>query len=202
MLRGHWENLSDAERLLQIDRIVLSANRQHRLVEDLLMLARLDTEVPAMQVTSMLLDPLVSRAADDIRMIYRNQVIHLKGESGTQVLADPERVTQIMVNLLDNAAKYSPEGSPIHVSWHRDDAMVLVKVRDEGEGVPEHTRPYLFTRFGRGKGSRIRAGHVGTGLGLYLSRRLAEAMNGSLDLEATGPIGSIFTLRLPGAPGY
>jgi len=70
-------------------------------------------------------------------------------------------------------------------------------VRDRGPGIPEAHRGVLFTRFGRVPGSRIRAGHVGTGLGLYLSRQLAEAMGGTLDLEATGPQGSTFALRLP-----
>jgi signal transduction histidine kinase len=70
-------------------------------------------------------------------------------------------------------------------------------VRDEGPGVPEEGRERLFTRFGRLQGSTTRAGRVGTGLGLYISRGLAEAMGGDLDLETTGPEGSTFRLRLP-----
>ena len=75
--------------------------------------------------------------------------------------------------------------------------MVVVRVRDHGPGIPEEGRSILFSRFGRVPGSRMRAGHVGTGLGLYLGRAYAEAMGGTLDLESTGEEGSTFCLRLP-----
>jgi signal transduction histidine kinase len=78
--------------------------------------------------------------------------------------------------------------------------MVVVRVVDQGSGVPEEGRDQLFTRFGRVPGSRMRAGHVGTGLGLYLSREMAEAMGGGLDLETTGSTGSVFRLRLVAHP--
>ena len=70
-------------------------------------------------------------------------------------------------------------------------------MRDYGPGIPEEGRNVLFTRFGRIPGSRMRAGHAGTGLGLYLGRAYVEAMGGTLDLEETGESGSTFCLRLP-----
>jgi protein-histidine pros-kinase len=76
----------------------------------------------------------------------------------------------------------------------------VARVRDRGPGIAEQDRAMLFTRFGRLPGSRIRAGHVGAGLGLHISRGLAEAMSGELDLEASSPGGSTFRLRLPPAP--
>lgn len=75
--------------------------------------------------------------------------------------------------------------------------MGVIRVRDHGPGIQEAGRDTLFTRFGRMPGSHVRAGHVGTGLGLYLGRHLAEAMDGELTLESTGPGGSTFALRLP-----
>ena len=98
---------------------------------------------------------------------------------------------------MDNAAKYSAEGSPIVVSWEPDGGCAILRVRDYGPGIPKQGREGLFTRFGRIAGSRTRAGRVGTGLGLYLGRQLAEAISGSLDLETTGPEGSTFRLCLP-----
>jgi signal transduction histidine kinase len=113
------------------------------------------------------------------------------------VWADPGRVVQVLANLLDNAAKYSPEGSVIAVSWAQEDAHVAVRVRDHGSGIPDRGSHLLFTRFGRIAGIPIRAGRLATGLGLYVSRSLAQAMGGEIDLESTGPSGSVFRLRLP-----
>jgi signal transduction histidine kinase len=197
LLEAHWEQMSEATRRERIGRIVQAANRLHRQVEDLLLISRVETErlVPV----SMPLDlaPLLAQAVAEVQAHYRGQAIVLEGPPEVRVRADPTRTIQVLVNLLDNAAKYSPEGSPIAVTWQRAGAMIVVRVADQGPGVPEQGRDQLFTRFGRFPGSRIRAGRVGTGLGLYLSRRLAEAMGGDLDLEATGPEGSTFRLRLP-----
>jgi len=87
------------------------------------------------------------------------------------------------------------------VRWAQDDHVVVVDVQDAGPGIPEASRAILFTRFGRVPGSRVRAGHVGTGLGLYLSREYAQSMGGELDLHASGATGSTFRLRLPLAGG-
>jgi len=124
---------------------------------------------------------------EEIRTNYQSQGIDLEGPGNLQVLADPDRALQILLNLIDNAAKYSPEGSPIRVTWKREGTNAIVRVRDGGIGVSEEGQEYLFTRFGRVPGSRIRAGHVGTGLGLYLARSFARAMHGEVELDSTGP---------------
>jgi signal transduction histidine kinase len=117
-----------------------------------------------------------------------------------RVLADPARLVQVLTNILDNAAKYSPEGSAIEVRWHVDAKRATVHVRDHGPGIPAEARQRLFTRFGRLPGSVMRAGRSGTGLGLFLARQLTGAMGGSLDLADSGPHGSTFRLQLPLAP--
>ena len=108
---------------------------------------------------------------------------------------DAEWLVRILVHLLDNATKYS-EGRPVVVSWEAEGELAVVRVHDQGPGIPEQGRELLFTCFGRNAG-RIRAGRVGTGLGLFLGRRLAQALGGDLDLEATGPAGSTFRLSIP-----
>ena len=100
---------------------------------------------------------------------------------------------------LTEAANYSPEGLPITMCWQVEGTMAVLRVRDRGRSMPESGCEVLFTRFGRVSGSRMRAGHVGTGLGLFLGRQLAEVMGGDLDLETTGLEGSTFRLRLPAA---
>jgi len=121
----------------------------------------------------------------------------LEGADDLFALADRERAIQVLASITDNAAKYSPEGSPILIRWTAEDKHVVIRVFDAGTGIPDQGRDRLFTRFGRIPGSRIRAGHVGTGLGLYMGQRLARAMDGDLDLETTSPNGSVFKLMLP-----
>jgi signal transduction histidine kinase len=202
LLRARWAEMDDGRRLAGLGRIMAAANRQQRLVEDLLLLAQVEAGRSERISEASTVASLVQQAVIEVRESYGDQRIDLAGPDGQSVWADAARTVQIMVNLLDNAAKYSPERSPIAVSWGQEGEMVVVRVRDHGPGIPQHTqgRVQLFTRFGRIPGSRMRAGRVGTGLGLYLSRQLARAMGGEVDLEATGPEGSTFRLRLPALP--
>jgi signal transduction histidine kinase len=197
LLQARWEQLSDTHRLQRISDIVAAANRQKRLVDDLLLLGRLDVDSLKIAAEVVLLLTLLQRATVEVQASYGMQRIILDGPSEVQVRADPIRAVQVLTNLLDNAAKYSPESSPVTLSWSVAGTLATIRIIDQGSGVPEQGRELLFTRFGRVAGSKMRAGRVGTGLGLYLSRRLAEAMGGDLDLEATGPGGSTFRFRLP-----
>ena len=197
LLQAHWEEFSEARRLERIGQILQAANRQQRLVEDLLLVSRLDAASLALQYVAVPVPSLLQQVAVELQIGYPGQKIISEGPPGLSVWADAARAAQVLTNLLDNAAKYSPEGSAVAVTWEPEGRQAVIRVRDYGPGIPESGRQQLFTRFGRVAGSRIRAGHVGTGLGLYISRGLAEAMAGDLDLEDSGPHGSTFRLRLP-----
>ena len=200
LLEDRWERTGDEQRLATVRKIVLAANRQQRMVEDLLLLGRIEAGSLTVALREVALGELVRRAAEEVQASYRGQRIDIEGPAELCVLADADRTVQVLINLLDNAAKYSPEGCPIEVRWHGVGGIACVQVRDMGQGIPEHGGATLFTRFGRLPGSKARAGRVGTGLGLYLSRQFATMMGGTLDLEATGASGSTFALRLPLAP--
>jgi PAS domain S-box-containing protein len=197
LLEARWKQFSEAQRLGRIANIVQAANRQLRLVEDLLLISRLETAGVTPQCAALSLAALVEQAVAEVQGSHPGQPVVLQGACGLEVWADGARTIQVLANLLDNAAKYSPEGRSITASWECEGEIVVVRVADQGSGVPAEGRDQLFTRFGRVPGSRIRAGRVGTGLGLYISRKLAEAMGGNLDLEETGPRGTTFRLRLP-----
>jgi len=200
LLEARWGATEDAHRRATVRKIVASAHRQQRLVDDLLQLSRLDSASPDVRLVPTALRPLLARAAEEVRLSYPGQGVDLAGPPGLLVLADGDRVLQVAANLVDNAAKYSPEGSMVAVGWQAEGEWAAVRVRDHGLGIPDSHRGVLFSRFGRVPGSRIRSGHVGTGLGLYLSRRLTTAMGGELALESSGPEGSTFLLRLPLVP--
>jgi signal transduction histidine kinase len=197
LLEVRWSAMSEDARLEHVRRIVWSANRQMRLVQDLLLISRLDLQALSLDCTPADLQALVGLAVTEVQGSYRGQQIQTTGPAGILVRADTARLVQILVNLLDNAAKYSPEGTQIEVGWESTVSQAVVRVRDHGPGIPAEGRSRLFARFGKIAASRIRAGRVGTGLGLFLGRQLARAMAGDLDLESTGPEGSTFCLRLP-----
>jgi signal transduction histidine kinase len=197
LLLARWEQLSDTERRDRLGRMVLSANRQKRLVEDLLLLSRLDDELTLLHPQCVQVAALLRQVADETKGAYPGQVIELVGSDETSAWADADRTLQIVSNLVDNAAKYSAEGCPVVIRWGPEGMRAVIRVHDMGTGIPDGYREHLFTRFGRIPGSRIRDGHVGTGLGLHIGRRLAAEMNGSLDLEQSTPNGSVFRLELP-----
>jgi two-component system sensor histidine kinase KdpD len=103
---------------------------------------------------------------------------------------------QVLFNLLDNAAKYSPEGSTIRILSWRDNESVWLQILDEGEGIPAADLEPIFEKFYRAqKGDHVRAG---TGLGLAISRGFVEAMKGTITAaNRTDRTGAVFTIRLP-----
>jgi signal transduction histidine kinase len=117
----------------------------------------------------------------------------LPGES-SDVRGDPGRIGRILDNLLDNAAKYSPAGAPIHVSLRVVGTEAHVRVEDRGVGVPADAQDRLFTPYFRSSRTRD---VPGTGLGLHISRRVAQDHGGRLWLEDSTDTGSVFCLALP-----
>jgi CheY-like chemotaxis protein len=113
------------------------------------------------------------------------------------VNADPVRLEQIVVNLLDNALKYTPPGGAIEVRVRRHGARATLRVRDNGVGIAADVLPRIFDLFVQGDTGATR-GRRGLGIGLAVVRRLAELHGGTIDVESDGPgRGSAFTLRLP-----
>jgi signal transduction histidine kinase len=114
------------------------------------------------------------------------------------VVADRQRVVQVLLNLLSNAVKYHRPSGTVHVRCiHTDDGMVGIEVTDDGPGIAPEMLGRLFQPFDRLGAER--SGIEGTGIGLAVSRSLAEAMHGRLEVSSTVDVGSTFTLVLPPA---
>ncbi|HEX5988846.1 MAG TPA: HAMP domain-containing sensor histidine kinase [Solirubrobacterales bacterium] len=174
-----------------------------RLLNDLLDLARSDVGRLAIQPQPTEVAPLV----EDVVRTMRAQT-----EAGNQSLSEdlppglppiyvePDRIRQILVNLLTNAHEYSPEGASIAVTARPVGAEVEISVSDDGQGIPEDQIGRIFDRFTRGDaGLTQRVG--GTGLGLAISKSLVELHGGSITAESTLGAGSTFRVRLPIASG-
>jgi len=118
-------------------------------------------------------------------------------ETGLEMVnVDPERIEQILHNLLQNAQRYTARTASIFINLFRDGQMAVLSVRDMGPGIPEEALGMIFKRFYRVEKGRERD-KGGTGLGLSIARKLAEAHGGSLDAENHPEGGAVFTLRLP-----
>jgi len=111
------------------------------------------------------------------------------------VLADQPRITQVMANLLSNAAKFSPKGDVVHISLHQDGNMARVAVSDNGPGIPEQFFNHIFDRFTQYDGSDQRA-HGGTGLGLSICKNIIERHNGEINFDTSLKTGTTFYFSL------
>ncbi len=164
--------------------------RMARLVEDLLVLARLDAQ-REMPVELVNLDTLAREAVDN----YPGRMIELVSNGlDVPVLAAPEALRRVVSNLLSNAVKYTPSGKRIVVSVDREGREAVLCVTDEGIGIPENALPHVFERFYRAESSRT---GEGSGLGLSIARETIEALEGRIEVESVPGEGSTFTVRLP-----
>ena len=143
---------------------------------------------------------LTSQTADSIQgLLHPGQRIHVEGDASVRALADVEQTRTILGNLISNAVKYSPEGDDVAVRVGSGPGAATVMVADRGIGIRQEDAERLFRPFGRADSDQVRA-IVGTGLGLYLSRRLARLQGGDVDFTSELGRGSTFTLTLPAAP--
>jgi signal transduction histidine kinase len=168
-----------------------------RMIDDLLDASRLESSRLELQREPHALAELVAEVVEQQRPALRSHPVELRPRPAPRALVDRIRFTQILANLLDNAAKYSDEGRPIRVSVGPADGGVAVRVEDEGWGIPAEELPRLFDRFYQAK--RARAKKVGLGLGLYIVKGLIEAHGGQISVESTVGRGSAFTVWLPAA---
>ncbi len=167
-----------------------------RMVGDLLDSTRLDAGRLELRLGSVDLGALAEEAAQLIRSATPDRAISVDRPAQPLLAwADPTRVEQVLVNLLSNAVKYSPDPSPIDVRVGREGDQAFVEVRDRGPGLSDEDKRRIFEPFRR-VGAPSAA--PGTGLGLYVARRLVEAHHGELSVENAPGGGSIFRIRLPG----
>jgi len=177
-----------------IDKAIVQMDRMATMISELLDQARLASNGLSLRVVPFELAGAVEEAIarhefEDTQHISLRRPAH-----SVRVHGDPGRIAQILDNLLGNAIKYSPEGGPIGVSLTIQGQEACVRVADHGVGIPDDERVLLFTPFFRSSRTRdVR----GTGLGLHISKRLAERHGGRLSLESSSDAGSVFALSLP-----
>ena len=138
----------------------------------------------------------VERALEEMHGPLKTHPVEIRlPETLPLAMMDLERIAKVLQHLLENAAKYSDEGSPIFISGEVTRGMLATSVADRGVGVDDFERMMIFDKFYRGQGQRYRV--QGTGMGLAIAKAVVEAHGGSIEVTSQPQQGSVFTFYLP-----
>jgi signal transduction histidine kinase len=178
-----------------IETILRQADRMNRLIDDLSGIVQLETGTLVLNLQEVDLLALARREAEAIQAQTSHHLVRVESSVPAAIGTwDPERLGQVLQNVLDNAVKYSPEGGEILVRITSAPGEIRLSVSDQGAGIAPADLPRLFERYYRAHGGNHTAG---LGLGLYIARMLVEAHGGRIWAESTPGQGSTFTIALP-----
>jgi signal transduction histidine kinase len=200
-LSGYLEMLEDEEdeqvRAEFLKDMRVQTERLQSLARTLLDLSRLDANAVTFRTEEVDLEDLLHGVRRDFG--YTGRPLNIQAEDDVPpVETDPNQLHRALAILVDNALKYSDEGSPVELVLSREDGRVAISVTDRGCGIPEAEIPHIFDRFYRAQGSS-RAD--GTGLGLALAHEITDHLGGEIQVQSRPDAGSTFTLLLPLASG-
>ena len=192
LMLNRWERIDDAKKREMLEQVHHDADRVTRLVTELLDISRLETGRLVLRRQMIDLSALAATVVDKVGMAYPALECTVDVSGVPEVYADPDKVEQVLTNLVENAAKYgNPAGMRIEGSLEGD--VVRISVLDRGTGIPESDLPKVFTKFFR----RDHGRPTGTGLGLWISRGLVEAHGGELTATSDEGEGATFSFTLP-----
>lgn len=194
-------DLEEERRREFLQLIDVEADRLARLALDLLDISRIESGRPLeVHLEEVDLGEIVDRVIESQRMFAKGHEFEVEIKPGAErIVADPDKLEQILVNLVNNAIKYSPKGGRVRVAAERRGREVWISVSDQGIGIRPEELPHLFQRYRRLRDGRGRV--KGTGIGLYLVRHLVEAHGGRIWVESEYGKGSTFTFALPQPEG-
>lgn len=199
----HKSDMKLSEKLEKyLVRILISTERMIKLINDLLNVSRIAANKLEINQESVDMIPVVKDVFDEVyysKSQDKDINFNILEQSLPKVLADPEKLREVLLNLIGNAVKFTPSGGKIAISFFTDGKVLEVSVKDSGVGISREDLGRLFTRFGRLDNSYVSfSTSGGTGLGLYISKNLIELMNGRIwaSSEGTGK-GTTFTFSLP-----
>jgi heavy metal sensor kinase len=174
------------------------ARRLSRIVDDMLVLARADAGQHPVRASQFYLNDLVEEACRSMQVLAARNGVRLTPELAEDLpfRGDEEMLRRLVLNLVDNAIKYTPEGGSVFVKTEATPSTVKIIVSDTGVGIPAEAAPHIFERFYRVDSARSRA-DGGSGLGLAIAKWVTEAHGGSIELKSGPESGSTFTVTLP-----
>jgi two-component system sensor histidine kinase VicK len=207
-IRSYAETLADSEDLppdmvknfLKV--IVNESDRMTKIVQDLLTLSRFDSGKADLHFEKFSFSLSVKNVFDAMLMEAKKSGLEMSleiGENLPDILGDRSRIEQVLLNIISNAVRYTPEGGRISVRAGREDDTVWMEVADTGIGIPPEDLPRIFDRFYRVDKARSRASG-GTGLGLSIAKDIVVRHSGNISVESTVGKGTTMTVKLPIEP--
>jgi len=191
------------EILQSLDETLAQINQMTEMVESLLTLARADEGRAPLAVEECDLRDLVVDVAETTGMLGEEvgvTEVHTVPDTPVRLAVDRGRIREMLLNMVTNAIKYTPQGGTVSLSLDQDSESVTLTVRDSGIGIAPGDLPHIFERFWRADPARSRTGdRPGVGLGLAITKWIAEAHGGSITVQSRPGRGSVFTVRLPKA---
>ena len=203
VMRGELESLAQDTQLGRETRETLGSvleevERLAKIVESLFALSRLDAGEVSAEWRRFDLAELAATTAEQMSLLATDKNIGVACDStaGVMVEGDPARLKQVIVNLLDNAIKYTPGGGRVRLSVRREQGFAILEVADDGIGIPAEALPHVFKRFFRVDGSRSRE-QGGAGLGLAIVKSICAAHGADVEVISSPGKGSCFRMRQP-----
>ena len=174
------------------------SDRMRELIDDLMDLAQIESGSVPLERREVRLHELLTEVIEDLEATAREKgvAVGVHGDEAATVLGDHRRLGQLARNLIDNAIKFSPPGSPVSVVVFRESGRVGFTVGDQGPGIPKSERDKIFQRFYQVDRSRSKA-RPGSGLGLAIVKHIAQLHNASVEVEGDLGAGSVFRVRFP-----
>lgn len=192
------QRFQDAESLEMIGNSLEEIDRLTRIVDQLLTISRLDAGQAGMEKACVNLSELATSTADQMRLLADEKKIAIRfsAEPSVNVIGDRLRLKQVLVNLLDNAIKYTADGGTIELIVRSEAGRALLGVSDNGIGIDADQQPFVFDRFYRTDQARTRA-TGGAGLGLSIVKAIAAAHEGRVSVTSKAGEGATFWMDLP-----
>lgn len=198
LLEGYAQPLTPEQHAFLV-KAQQSNDRQLRIIDDLLQVARIDSESFTLNVETLQVRGIIKDVVEELRekIESKNQTItyHLPKKT-IPVQADANRLAMVFENIIDNASNYSPTGTTIHITLRSSGDFAIVDIKDEGVGIASEDFPKLFQKFSRLPNSTsIEVG--GTGLGLYWVKKTLQLHKGDITLKSKLGEGTTFTVKIP-----
>lgn len=197
-LKDHWNKMDEDRKLECVDHVLRECNRLNRMVENVLDMSRIESERPFLNLQPGDLFGLLSEVSREMSMAFGSRITRLEtSRPSLDMEADWDKVKQVIINLLDNAFHFSPPDSPILIRGDVNNGRAIVRIKDQGPGIPPENRERLFEKFTQ---SKVTGMERGLGLGLYVVRTFVEAHGGEVWLEDEEGSGTVIAFSLPLRP--